>query len=85
MVWSLAHDDYAKKCKSSSRPYPLISTIHDVLTAAEKGEPMTRYIPIINPTKEETTRPTTKRPTLPANTDNGRSLFKSCLLLSNRV
>ena len=37
MVWSLALDDFGKMCKSSSRPYPLISTIHDLLIQAEKG------------------------------------------------
>lgn len=37
MVWSLALDDFGKSCKSSQRPYPLISTIKDELIRAEKG------------------------------------------------
>ena len=69
MVWSLALDDFGKMCKSSSRPYPLISTIRDELIQAEKGFARRRI-------QTTTTTP------LPPNPDDGK-LFKLLIRFSD--
>ena len=73
MVWSLALDDFNKICKTSSRPFPLISTIRDELTAAEKGhtvKPTTKLTTKTRTTKSRSTVPTTPLPPYP---DDGRA------------
>ena len=79
MVWSLALDDFAKMCKSSSRPFPLISTIRDELMEAEKGhtgKPTTTFTTGTRTSKSSTTPPTTTTTTttspLPPYPDDGR-------------
>ena len=56
MVWTLAHDDHSKTCKSSPRRYPLISTIYDVLTGnGHVGEQSLQFGPTIKKTKGDST------------------------------
>ena len=83
MVWSLALDDFDKMCKSSSRPFPLMSTIRDELIEAEKGhtgKPTTGFTTKTRTTKSRTTLPTTTSP-LPPYPDDGRlSLYRRMCL-----
>lgn len=68
MVWSLALDDFAKVCQSSPRRYPLLSTINDELTRAEKGitgKPFTKLTTKLRPTPTPQTTTTTPVPPYP--------------------
>jgi len=39
MIWSLALDDFRKECRSSARPYPLLTTIYTLLTSLPPPTP----------------------------------------------
>lgn len=68
MVWALDLDDFRQVCKSSDRPYPLLSTIYDQLVSDNLPTEPTR-ITTINTQKTTDTVTTTARTTTP---DHGK-------------
>lgn len=59
MIWALDLDDFKQVCKSSRRPYPLLSTIYDLLSSDRpRPEPTTR-----SSRKSDTTTATTMKTT----------------------
>ncbi|KAL4240167.1 hypothetical protein ACF0H5_000961 [Mactra antiquata] len=60
MIWALDLDDFGKSCSSSSRPYPLLNTINDIL---KKGTLPPTPKPHPTPRPRPTLPPTTIKPT----------------------